>query len=193
MPPGDKKVAMKTVWTKLVLTLLGVLVATYLFEIVRGAIPKENRLGPTELSIALLIFVSSLLLFKPRILDRLSHFEISGLKIKLLEVQEQQKAQEDILKNVRLILPLLLPETEREHLRNLASGNDKNYEGSSVLRAELRRLRSVDLIRRNDNHSIREIKDDLIVQLSDYVTLTPLGREWVQRLSEIDASELVSS
>jgi hypothetical protein len=169
-------------------------VAIYLIEIIRGKIPNDRRLGTPELSIVIFVSACSFFLLRPEVIARLSHLELSGLKIDLLEkVQQRQEEQGRELESIRLIMPLLLPETERAHLRNLASGYSGEYTASNVLRTELRRLGYISLIARRENRSISELEDGLKFQLADYVSLTKLGQDWVSRLSELDKSTMEAS
>jgi len=123
---------------------------------------------------------------------RSSHFELLGLKFRLEKVLRQQSEQEHELKDIRLLMPLILPETERRHLRKLADGDTDGYIGSGVLKTELRHLASLALVERQDDHQISQIKDDEIFRLADYIRLTPLGTEWVKRLSHMDEESSIT-
>jgi hypothetical protein len=86
-------------------------------------------------------------------------------------------------------LPILLPEAERIHLANLASANTKQYKGSHEVRTELRRLRSLKLVKMRSDKPIGDIGDGKMVDLADYVSLTELGQHWVDRIKEIEAAQ----
>jgi hypothetical protein len=174
-------------WPRIVSALVVLALAgAYVVQIVRGRIVGEHRLGTNDtIIVALALFVSVLLLY-PEMLGRLSRLELPGLKVELEAVKQKQEEQGGELANIKLLLPLLLPEKERAHLRNLENGQCGAYEGGNVLRTELRHLRSIDLIRRSGNRSISEMKDGTVCDLRDYVELTPLGKEWLRRLSDIE-------
>lgn len=110
------------------------------------------------------------------------------MKVELIQrLQERQARQEDQLQDLRLLTPLLFPEPERKHLSNLARGTTKNYRGGGALRDELRRLRSIGLIKMRNDHAVGELRGDMTVDLGEYAELTELGRRWVQRLADLDA------
>jgi hypothetical protein len=67
---------------------------------------------------------------------------------------ERVKENENQLNYIRMLIPLLLPETERNHLINLAQGETSNYQGNHELRSELRRLRNIRLIRMVNNKNV---------------------------------------
>jgi molecular chaperone GrpE (heat shock protein) len=122
-------------------------------------------------------------LFRPDIVDRISHVEIAGWKFDMLEKKQQQ--QDKQLQDIEIILAILLTEAEQKHLLNLAGNNAANYEGSHVLRTELRRLADMRLIRRRSNREIRGITDNAKVNLADFVKLTETGDRLVARIRQI--------
>jgi hypothetical protein len=74
-------------------------------------------------------------------------------------------------------------EAERKHLLNLGRGRTSNYQGRHSLRSELRRLRWMGLLAMKKGRNIGDIRDNLTGDLSDYVYLTPNGKEWVEALA----------
>jgi hypothetical protein len=162
------------------------IVAIYLYAVVSGLIPRDRRLDGIDVTVIGLALLALLLVLQPNILARLRLLEVKGFKVELLEkVRDRQLQQEVELEDIRLVIPLLLPETERNHLRNLASGAVTSYKGNQALRTELRRLRAIGLIR-SRNHAVADIKDNIVVALSDYVELTDLGQKWARRLAELE-------
>jgi hypothetical protein len=98
---------------------------------------------------------------------------MAGFRLEMLErVKERQAEQEQLIEDINLILPLLLPETEQTHLFNLDQGKAEKYKGSSALRAELRRLRSIGLIRMKEGKHIGDMKNGMEFDLSDFIELT---------------------
>jgi hypothetical protein len=143
---------------------------------------KGHPLEPVNLGLIAIAAACLLFLIYPAVLGRLHSIEGAGIKIELLE--ERQKQQQLQLDEFALILPILLPAFERKHLLNLASGDTKGYVGNDTLRLELRRLRSVGLIR--NTKPIGYISDGREVDLADFVQLTDLGRRWVPRLLDYE-------
>lgn len=80
-----------------------------------------------------------------------------------------------------LLLPALIPDPERRHLLNLAHARTR-YEGRGSLRSELRHLRAVGLIRSRESRPIGDLTTGKTHDLSDFVELTELGRQWVAKL-----------
>lgn len=101
------------------------------------------------------------------------------MKLELEDVKRRQQLQREQLELLRLMLPILMPEGERRHLLNLASGNTSGYVGNEWLRAELRRLYSIGLIEKMPNRYIGHLADGLKENLADYVRLTQAGEKWV--------------
>ena len=86
--------------------------------------------------------------------------------------------------NIRLKLPMLVPEPERKHLLNFAHCNTQGYKGRGSLRSELRHLRSIELIRSCSGRHIGDLKAGDVHDLADFVELTDLGRQWVAKLEK---------
>jgi hypothetical protein len=74
-------------------------------------------------------------------------------------------------------------EAERKHLLNLGRGRTSNYQGRHSLRSELRRLRWMGLLAMKPGRNVGDIRNNLSVDLSHYVYLTPNGEEWVEVLA----------
>jgi len=162
-----------------VFVVLGVLV--YTTGVISGFIGEKNKIDTVNLAIIALGILGVLVLLKPEVLARFKLFELAGFKLEMLEVKEQQARQGAHLQDIALVLPLLLPQTERAHLLNLANGTTANYQGAHPLRTELRRLRTIKLIRMRGDHRVRELQNDLIFDLAKYVELTELGERWAKR------------
>ncbi len=82
-----------------------------------------------------------------------------------------------------LFLQVLIPKPEQTHLLNIANGKTKSYKGGGSLRAELRHLRSIGLIRKHADRNIGELTSDGgVYDLADIVELTELGQQWVAKL-----------
>jgi hypothetical protein len=124
------------------------------------------------------------------LLRHIKTFSMGQLKFELIEkLRERQDKQEERLADIALILPLLLPDREVKHVRNLWSHTTAGYKGSHALRTELRRLRSIGLLTMKDNRTVAEMKDGADFDLANYVGLTELGRRWAIRIQEIAGAE----
>jgi hypothetical protein len=188
-PPADQPKAAGR--ARLVLaTLCGVLALGYAAGIVLGTIPEHQRLDATALIGLALAVMTAVLLAFPGALPGIKSFEMQGFKLEMLEkVKDRQAEQAERLDDIALMLPLLFPERERKHLLNLAAGRTEGYRGSHSVRVELRRLRSIGLLRKLPSRHIGDLKDGTVLDLATLVELTPLGAQWARRLKELDATE----
>jgi hypothetical protein len=112
------------------------------------------------------------------------HLRKELAKVELDEVKRTQEWQQDHLRVMQMVLPLLLPKEEQQHLINLGLGKTLDYQGNKSVRSELRRLRSMGLLEKHPFHNIGDIRDNLTVNLSDYVYLTQNGKEWVKIIQQ---------
>jgi len=162
----------------------------YVICIVAGVVPEANRpdgAAMTALGFALLI---SIVLWKPKFLGQFRIVEAAGVKFELLEIKERQALQTEQLQQLALLLPLVLPPTERTHLKNLEGGYTQGYEGNTWLQSELRRLRSIGLITSIPGQPIGNLGDGATFDLAEYVTLTHLGHQWLKRIKDLEAIEM---
>jgi len=167
--------------------VIGLTIA-YPVQIFRGKIQDSKRLKGDDIALVAFGTLVCALLLRPQILERLTSFEVLGLKMSLDKVKEEQQKQARELAGIRFVIPLLIPDLELAHLRNMLAGATNAYKGSAILRDELMHLRSIGLIQRAGNRGIRDVpKDGSIFDLADYVKLTDSGREWLQRISAMDA------
>jgi hypothetical protein len=170
--------------------LLIVLLVAYSAAIVVGWIPDGRKIDGVHFALIVLTGLIVVALIQPEAFDRLKRVKLSGFELEVLEkVREKQALQEDQLEDIRLILPLLLPESARRHLFNLDLGSTGGYQGSHILRGELRRLRSMRLLRMKDGMQISQMKDGSVCDLAAFVELTPIGQRWVKRVREIEDVE----
>ena|SRR5689334_11823200 len=182
---GDKQLSGKSTGLRPAAILILFLVAAYVIAVMSG-LPKERRIDAATLGIVGLGALIAGILFRPDILERVTRLEVAGWKVEIEKRQEKQDRQLDYM---RLVLPVLLPNPERQHLLNLANNNAKTYKGNHELRTELRRLRSLGLIKSRGEKHVGEITNDRVVDLSEYMELTRLGHEWVDRIKEFAAEK----
>jgi len=166
---------------------IALLIATYTVLVVTGGVPSDRRIDFVLLVIILIGVLGCLVLLDPSLINRVRLLELKGFKIELLErLQERQIRQEHDLDDIRLIIPLLFRDHERKHLSNLGRGQTAGYHGGGALREELRRLCSIGLLQRRDDHHIAQLRNELVFDLGEYVELTDLGRRWVRRLADLE-------
>ena len=176
---------------------LALLVISYTFAVLLGEIPEKQRIDTVHFGIIIFTGVLVLFLLKPNFADRLIRFEGAGFKLEMLEqVKEKQDKQAqalyeqaNLLDDISLVLPLLLPKTERKHLINLDSGRTSAYKGQGTLRSEIRRLRSIGLIEMLSNCHVSQMETGKEFDLANYVQLTNLGHHWVKRIKQIEEKE----
>jgi hypothetical protein len=170
--------------------LLVTMVVAYSVGIISGEIPENRKIDAVHFALIVLAVVVACILVQPEILERFKRVKLSGFELEMLvKVREKQAVHESQLEDIRLILPLLLPETERQHLFHIDRGRTSGHRGNHALRAELRRLRSIGLLRMKKDKHVGEMKDGVMFDLADFVELTPLGERWVRRIREIEKAE----
>ena len=183
---------MRTLPRILIAIALGAAGLIYTIYVVTGRIPESQQLSGTHLLLLAFLSVIVVVLIAPENLKRLKILELSGFKLELLErVRENQLKQSDALDTISLILPLLLPKTEQAHLTNLLKGTAANYKGGGTLRSELRRLRSIALIEMTGKGYVADLTSDKTFDLSDYVKLTKLGRQWAMQVASLESNNEV--
>ena len=164
--------------------LIVLAVSLYIIQSLRG---KIQRIDTASVALLVVSGVAVALLVMPGLTDRLSRIEVSGIKLEILK--REQLRQRSELDEFSLVFPILLPESERKHLMNLAHGRTANYNGTHAMRTEIRRLRSIGLLRMLPNQEVGFMKDGMVVDLAKYVELTSLGRKWVQRIEDAERAE----
>jgi hypothetical protein len=165
----------------LFLVAVPTLVLLYVAGILRGKFSRGRRLNTSD---TILVMATGAAIFGalwPEILERLGKVKLGGVEFELQKLNEKQQKQEADLDDIRFVLTLLLPPYERKHLENLWAGTTQNYEGNHNLRTELRKLRTLQLI--ESTRPIQDIRDEVSVDLQDYVRLTGAGRRYLERLN----------
>jgi hypothetical protein len=170
---------------------LAVLVLTYVIALVTGRIPQNGRIDLSTIVLLILTGFGFATLINPgtrnslgETLRRVRIFQFASMKVELAEIRAQQMDQGAKLEILGLLLPLVITDAERKHLKNLYREKTANYKGNTNLRAELRRLRYLTLIE-NPGGPIGSITDGKTFDLKDVIQLTPLGRLWAQRIEEL--------
>lgn len=187
----NASVPQRYMWLRVfVVFAIGLAVAVYTIAIIFGKIPEDQRIDAVHFGIIVIASGIILFLLKPTIPDRLIRFEGAGIKLEMLEqVKEKQFQQAQLLDDISLMLPLLLPKNERKHLMNLDSRKTAGYKGNSAFRSEIRRLRSIGLIVMLQGRYVGHMKSGMEFDLALYVQLTDLGQRWVARIKQIEEHE----
>jgi hypothetical protein len=177
------------IWTSVAAATL---LSVYALGIVLGYVPKDNRLDGSALTLIVVGLLGIAVLLQPDVVNRLKVLQALNFRVELSEVKEKLARQSDDLTVIRMMLPFLLPDKERIHLTNLSRHQTANYKGGSPLRIEMRRVRSIGLIRMNspDRH-IAQMTSDKTFDLADFVKLTPLGEYWARRIDEIQKEDVL--
>jgi hypothetical protein len=122
------------------------------------------------------------------LLRQVKTLSLGEYKLELEKVRQKQAQQERQLEEMGLMLPMLLPEAERNHLLNLSLGKTGGYLGNEPLRAELRRLRSIGLIRMHAGKHVDALADGGSFDLGGQAELTDLGESWVRIIQRIEGA-----
>jgi hypothetical protein len=191
--PMEQRQAVRSRRYRLIIAvLLVVLTVAYIGAILVGLIPEDRRIDNVSLLIIGLTILVILLLLRPETFSRLKLLELFGFKMELLEeVKQTQEKQGTELESISLILPLLLPEVEQNHLLNLANRRTAGYKAGHTVQNEIRHLRSMGLIKMRPHRTVGQMTDDITFDLADYIELTPLGDRWVSRIRDIEEKRRV--
>ena len=163
------------------------LVGAYTLAVILGLISDGHRIDAIGLALIAIAAVVVVALVRPESLREIKLFELGGIKVELRDLRRAQSDQQSGLDGVRVVLSILLPETEQAHLVNLLHGNTHSYTGGYAVRTELRHLRSLNLLRMRSGHTVEELRGDKVVNLDDYVQLTEVGRKSAEMISSAAA------
>ena len=171
----------------IVITLFGL---TYL------TLSMAGKLGVNKLATTEAIVFAALLFFNSVLIGRLDSLSISGkgIDFKVREVEKEQSRQRDEIKSIQFLLRYFVTQTELTRLQELSDGSspygfNNDYEKKG-LHTELRRLRSLDLIRMVSGKTIGGDKDGIHEGKGDlykYVRITDRGVEYLQLRKAIEA------
>lgn len=155
----------------------------YTTAVLIGEITDKQKIDTINLGLIALVLLALLVLTRPKMFEQLSLVEVLGIKLQLNRVLQAQAQQQNQLEDINLILPLLIPQSERKHLKELGSDQRNLYQGSSSLVQELRRLRSIGLVTGRSIHRLETTRD---FYLGDYIKLTEFGKLWLDRINQIE-------
>jgi len=170
---------------------LGIILAisAYIVGIVIGKIQDKQKLGIADVGLLLVSCAAVGVLLRPELLEKITHIKVGSVEFELQKLQHDQEKQRDELDDVRFVLTLLLEPSELQHLKNIDKGNTQDYLGRHSVRTELRKLRTLGLIRNRDGHKIAKLADNSEMDLRNIVELTERGRQYLARLAEYSAEE----
>ncbi|HEX3347055.1 MAG TPA: hypothetical protein VHS58_03010 [Acetobacteraceae bacterium] len=121
---------------------LVVLVLAYVVALVTGRIPQNGRIDLPTIVLLILAGLGVVALVNPgtrnslgEVFGRVRTFQFVSMKFELAEIRAQQIDQSAKLEILGLLLPLVITDAERRHLKNLHRGRTANYEGNANLRA----------------------------------------------------------
>ena len=158
----------------------------YTILVLTGCISKDNRIDVVHFGLIAASALGVIYHFHPKVFEELKIFEFGNLKMEFERVKRQQEKQEDLLDSIRVLLPLILPSNEIEHLRNLLNDNTRDYRGGGTLRSEIRRLRSRKLIGTRSGKSASDLEGGKTFDLADYAYITELGKHWLERIEKLE-------
>jgi hypothetical protein len=141
----------------------------------------------TEVNPATLILIAAagyalLRLLAPR--ERGGAADPADLKGQLDRLRADQAVLGEELRAMNDLLVLVLPEREKIHLLNLRNGTATDYTGNPDVRESLRHLHQLRLL--TSDRPIDSINDNEVVNLHDFIRLTPQGEQWARRVATLD-------
>jgi hypothetical protein len=136
---------------------------------------------PASLLIAIAV-IAGLLILSPRVFD-LAELTISkgGLVAKIRDMEQKVETAE---RKIDQLFAYTMSDSMFENLQKLASGRFGHFRNNGGLRRELRHLRDVGYI--SVQGHIGDLPDDG-QNLSDFVTVTPVGRDFVALRQSLEA------
>jgi hypothetical protein len=168
--------------------LVVLLVAAYVAATVIGKIPASRQISLGGVAVIVIGAALIIALFQPQWMHDVQRFHLGSFRLdmqqRLQEIQDTQQDQGKNLDEIHFILVSLVTSSEMKHLKDLNRGSTANYERTTTLLAELRRLRDVGLIepiRKNYKFARLPGKFDL----ADYVRLSKRGNEYLGRVGAI--------
>jgi hypothetical protein len=105
----------------------------------------------------------------------------SGLRAEVDRLRAAQAEQAERLRALDEIVVRVIPEAEKTHLLNLRNGTATEYTGNRDVRESLRHLLQLGLV--TDARPIDGINDHEVVNLHDFLHLTPRGEAWAAQLA----------
>lgn len=175
---------MRALWRFAFGALAGLSLIAYIAAIIAGKIPLSHQISIADLIAIAIVVIAIGILIQPEALSNIQEFGIGGVSVKmktqLQNLKNTQENQKKELEDLRFTLDMLVTNSERKHLENLLAGSTSNYNRNEWLQAELRRLRTIGLIK--SKRFIFEMPDEF--DLSEWVELTDRGYDYLRRWNE---------
>jgi len=185
--PGKPVTSSLPLYRWILAVLIFVLVGGYTIALVTGTVRSADKIDAVTFGLIALAALFIVALIDPRVLQRIRIFEVGSLRVELQEVKDAQSEQQDALDGIRLVLGILLPVKEQNHLINLVKNEGQKYRGGWSMREELKHLQSLRMIEMRGSHYVEEMRSNMVFDLGDYVKLTDLGRKsagWIKEARE---------
>ena len=153
----------------------------YSGAIVLGYVPEGRRLDTSSVVLVMVAGAIALLVVDPSALEPLSSVAFGGFKAEFAQIRSRQEAQQRQVDSISAVLALLLTEDEQQYLLKLGQRKDVTLLASHDLRAGLRKLRGMRLLRMTKDEAgkdkvVAALTDGTNVNLTDFVVLTETRR-----------------
>ena len=182
-------------WVRCTLASIIVLaVAAYVGAMPGGGITSERRLDTNSILLIALATGIVLLTVNPSWTEGLTSITLGSFKAEFAQIRLKQELQQRQVDGISAVLALLLTDEEQKQLLQLSRGETSGYRGSHDLRTRLRKLRDMRLLQMTkdstgNNKTIGSMKDETVVDLTDFLALTELGKRISSELERIVADK----
>jgi hypothetical protein len=149
LPEAAGRVAIRYVAAGVII----IAVLAYILALVLGTLPLQAHVDFAAIILMIVGAASVALLFSPKwdatlveAVTRVRAFQFASLKVELEAIHARQDEQGSTLELLQLLAPVVLTDSERNHLLNLHYKRGAGYRGNHGVRSELRHLRYLTLI-----------------------------------------------
>ncbi len=183
-------------WLRYMLASLIVMaVGAYIYATLGGWIIESRRLDANSIVLIVLAAGAAFLIANPSSIEGLTSITLGSFKAEFAQIRRRQEDQQRQVESISAVLALLLTDAEQVQLLTLGRGESTTCKGSHEIRARLRKLRDMRLIQMNrdqegNSRTVAAMTDDKVVDLSDFLSLTRLGRQIVAELERIQLDRL---
>jgi hypothetical protein len=177
----------RTSFTKIVGTVVFLLLILYITLCLTGVIAKDNRLTTTEI-----VLIAVALVFSSGLAERLGDITVGkeGVKARFEKIEERQDLQENHVRALRFVLKHALSKFEVDKLRGLAGSTSFMVRSHPELHQELKRLDAGALLRPLLPGGLEEIKtrygdEKELFDLKTCVAITEDGKDYLKLYDEL--------
>jgi hypothetical protein len=162
--------------------------AAYVGAILGGWITAERRLDTNSILLIVLAAGVALLIVNPSGIEGVTAITFGSFKAEFAQLRSQ-------VDSVSAVLALLLTDNEQNQLLKLRRGDTVGYFGSHDLRTRLRKLRDMRLLQmtkdeQGNDKRVAAMTDNTPIDLSNFLSLTELGRRIVDELERIEKEKV---